>query len=171
MGQATTAAGLSPERVEQIKAAQKRHAAIDPACVNLTPEEFINWHPVGGLSWEERARRLKEKLWEDGLVLLNSTGSLGHLPGTIEVPLETARWFAGFLKGTKSSDSHTADKKAYRAERDSSGNITFTEDRGGFVSDLVFASWEIQNIADGLLQEEKERAEAMRQEVPALADG
>jgi hypothetical protein len=46
--------------VERIKAAQKRHAAIDPACVNLTPEEFINWHPVGGMSWEERARRMKE---------------------------------------------------------------------------------------------------------------
>ena len=51
--------GLSPEEVEQIKAAQKRHAAIDPACVNLTPEEFINWHPVGGMSWEERAQRMK----------------------------------------------------------------------------------------------------------------
>jgi hypothetical protein len=51
--------GLSPEEVERIKAAQKRHAAIDPACVNLTPEEFINWHPVGGMSWEERARRMK----------------------------------------------------------------------------------------------------------------
>jgi hypothetical protein len=53
--------GLSPEEVEQIKAAQKRHAAIDPACVNLTPEEFINWHPVGGMSWEERAQRMKEE--------------------------------------------------------------------------------------------------------------
>jgi len=53
--------GLSPEEVERIKAAQKRHAAIDPACVNLTPEEFINWHPVGGMSWEERAQRMKEE--------------------------------------------------------------------------------------------------------------
>ena len=52
--------GLSPEEIEQIKAAQKRHAAIDPSCVNLTPEEFINWHPVGGMSWEERAQRMKE---------------------------------------------------------------------------------------------------------------
>jgi len=24
-----------------------------------TPEEFINWHPVGGISWEERARHMK----------------------------------------------------------------------------------------------------------------
>jgi len=51
--------GLSPERVERIKAAQKRHAAIDPGCEKLTPEEFIGWHPVGGISWEERARRMK----------------------------------------------------------------------------------------------------------------
>jgi len=28
--------------------------------MKLTPEEFINWHPVGGISWEERARRMKE---------------------------------------------------------------------------------------------------------------
>ena len=59
MARAKKDTGLSPEQVEQIKAAQKRHAAIDPACVNLTPEEFINWHPVGGISWEERARRMK----------------------------------------------------------------------------------------------------------------
>jgi hypothetical protein len=51
--------GLSPKSIEKIKAAQKRHATIDPACVNLTPEEFINWHPVGGISWEERARRME----------------------------------------------------------------------------------------------------------------
>jgi hypothetical protein len=25
----------------------------------LTPEEFIDWHPVGGISWEERARRMQ----------------------------------------------------------------------------------------------------------------
>jgi len=50
--------GLSLEKVEQIKTAQKRYAAIDPGCVKLTPEEFINWHPVGGISWEERAQRM-----------------------------------------------------------------------------------------------------------------
>jgi len=59
MAKARKDTGLSPEEVERIKAAQKRHAAIDPACVNLTPEEFINWHPVGGMSWDERARRMK----------------------------------------------------------------------------------------------------------------
>ena len=51
---------LSPEKIERIKAAQKRHAAFDPGCEELTLEEFINWHPVGGISWEERARRMKE---------------------------------------------------------------------------------------------------------------
>jgi hypothetical protein len=59
MAQARKDIGLSPEEVERIKAAQQRHAAIDPACVNLTPEEFINWHPVGGMSWEERAKRMR----------------------------------------------------------------------------------------------------------------
>jgi len=52
--------GLSPEEVEQIKAAQKRHSIIDPGCEKLTPEEFINWHPINGMSWEERARHMKE---------------------------------------------------------------------------------------------------------------
>ena len=59
MVQAKKDFGLSPEEIEKIKAAQKRHAAIDPACLNLTPEEFIQWHPIGGISWEERARRME----------------------------------------------------------------------------------------------------------------
>ena len=50
---------LSPEQMERIKAAQKRHTVIDPGCANLTPEQIINWHPVGGISWEERARRME----------------------------------------------------------------------------------------------------------------
>jgi len=57
--QAKKTASLSPEQIERIKAAQKRHAAIDPGCEKLTPEEFINWHPLGGMSWEERARHMK----------------------------------------------------------------------------------------------------------------
>jgi len=59
MDKAKKGSGLSPEEVERIKAAQKRHSAFDPGCEKLTPEEFINWHPVGGISWEERARRMK----------------------------------------------------------------------------------------------------------------
>ena len=53
-------ANLTPEKIERIKAAQKRHAAFDPGCEKLTPEEFISWHPVGGISEEERIRRMKE---------------------------------------------------------------------------------------------------------------
>jgi hypothetical protein len=58
MAQAIKDTGLSPEQAERIKAAQKRAAAFDPGCEIWTPEEFINWHPVGGISWEERARRM-----------------------------------------------------------------------------------------------------------------
>jgi len=59
MVQAKKGTGLSHKELERIKAAQKRHAAVDPGCENLTPEEFINWHPIGGISWEERSRRMK----------------------------------------------------------------------------------------------------------------
>ena len=59
MEKARRDSGLSPEEVEQIKAAQKRHAAFDPGCENLSPEQIINWHPIGGMSWEERDRRMK----------------------------------------------------------------------------------------------------------------
>ena len=59
MVKAVKETGLSPEQAERIRAAQKRHAAVDPGCEKLTPEEFINWHPIGGISWEERARRMK----------------------------------------------------------------------------------------------------------------
>ena len=59
MAKTRKGSGLSPKEVERIKAAQKRHSAIDPGCEKLTPEEFIDWHPVGGISWEERAHRMK----------------------------------------------------------------------------------------------------------------
>ena len=51
--------GLSLDQVERIKVAQKRHATVDPGCEKLTPEEFIKWHPTGGISWEERAQAMK----------------------------------------------------------------------------------------------------------------
>ena len=142
---------LTLEQTERIKAAQKRHAAIDPACINLTPEEFINWHPVGGITWEERAQGINARLRKNGLILLNSTGSLGHLPGTIEITLETAHWFTNFLDSVKNYSEYSANEKMYRAERNFDGNVIFTEIRkGGFASDLVFASWEIPNISDRL---------------------
>jgi hypothetical protein len=59
MAKAAKEAGLSPERIERIKAVQKRHTTSDPGCENLTPGEHTNWHPAGGMSWEERSRRMK----------------------------------------------------------------------------------------------------------------
>ncbi|MDR1210681.1 MAG: hypothetical protein LBK40_00465 [Spirochaetaceae bacterium] len=49
----------SSEQKERIKAARKRHAAVDPGCEKLTPEELIQWHPARGISWEERARAMR----------------------------------------------------------------------------------------------------------------
>jgi len=66
---------LSPEQIERIKAAQKRHAAFDPGCEKLSLEEFINWHPVGGISEEERARRMKER---DQAMQNQETSVLAH---------------------------------------------------------------------------------------------
>jgi hypothetical protein len=149
MGQATKGTGFSPERVD----------------IDLMPEGPTNWQPVDGITWEERTWRINAKLRKDGLVLLSSSGSLDRWPGTIELSLETAHWFANFLNGSKRCDKHKDNEKEYKATRDSSGNVTFTENRGSFDSDLVFASWEIQNISNGLLQEEKERAEAMNQNI------
>ena len=57
MAQKTQEVGLSPERIKDVK---EKHAAIDPGCVNLSPDEIVKWHPIGGISWEERARRMKE---------------------------------------------------------------------------------------------------------------
>ena len=52
--------GLCPERVKRIKAAQKRHTTIDPGCENLSPEDFIRWHPINGMTWKERAQAMRE---------------------------------------------------------------------------------------------------------------
>jgi len=52
--------GLSPEQREKIKTAQKKQSYIDPGCEKLTPEEYIRWHPIGGISWEERTRLMEE---------------------------------------------------------------------------------------------------------------
>jgi hypothetical protein len=140
MKQATKDFGMSLEAEERIR------VAIDPVCEKGMFEKGIKWHPVGGITWEERARRMQAKLREDGDILLTSTGSLGHFPGTIELSWGTARWFADFLKGTGSKDEYPAETK-YEAERESNGNVTLTETRqGGFVSDLVFASEEIPGL-------------------------
>jgi hypothetical protein len=57
----TTGIELNPKQLEKIKVAQRCHAAHDPGCVNLTPEECIQWHPVNGMTWEERARLMRER--------------------------------------------------------------------------------------------------------------
>jgi len=59
MAEAIRDIGLSPEKLERIKASQKRHSIVDPGSEKLTPEEYINWHPVGGMSWEERTRLME----------------------------------------------------------------------------------------------------------------
>ena len=50
--------GLSPDQLRRIQMAQKRKSVVDPGCEKLSPEEYIKWHPVGGISWEERSRRM-----------------------------------------------------------------------------------------------------------------
>ena len=122
---------LAPEEVTVIKTAQKKHAAVDPACVNLTPEEFINWHPVGGISWEERAKQMSEKLQKSGKVLINSTGSLNLLPGTMELSRNdsTFHWFVAFLEKSVTLEERKTDGKTYIASRDESGNVFLREVR------------------------------------------
>ncbi|MHC6204739.1 hypothetical protein ACYULU_16295, partial [Breznakiellaceae bacterium SP9] len=44
----------------RIRDAQKRHTARDPGCQKLSPEEFIQWHPIGGMTWEERAEAMRK---------------------------------------------------------------------------------------------------------------
>ena len=173
--------GLSPEQVKQIKAAQKRHATIDPACVNLTPEEFINWHPVGGISWEDRTRLISEKLRKSGKVLITSTGSLNRLPGTMELSRIdfTFHWFAAFLAKSVTlkveyADEHRTDGRTYKAFRDNSGNVFLEDIRdGGFVSDIAFSAAEIPKILAELRHMEEQTMEAADitdpEKTPALA--
>ena len=59
MAEAMKGIGLSPEKLEKIKVSQGRHSVVDPGCDKLTPEEYINWHPIGGMSWEERTRLME----------------------------------------------------------------------------------------------------------------
>jgi hypothetical protein len=138
-------ADLSPEQIERIAAAKKRRAAIHPSYEDMTLEEFINWHPVGGMSWEERAQRMSERLRENKIILLD---------GAIELSCETARWFAGFLDGSISSNVHKTDRKTYKAEKDTSGNVTFIEiieiGEGVFTCDLAFSPEEIPGVLTGL---------------------
>lgn len=159
MGKAIKDIGIFPETVEQMKLIKEKQAAIDPSCEKLIPEEFINWQPVGGITWEERAQLMNAKLRENGDILLTSTGSLGYLPGTIELSRigGTFNWFIDFLKKSISLRDEYTEKcktagRTYNAFRDSSGNVFLEDIRdggfgdGGFVSSIAFAAAEIPNM-------------------------
>jgi hypothetical protein len=75
--------GLSPEKIEKIKEAQKRHSFIDPSCLKLSPEEFVNWHPVGGMSWEERARLMEESGLTDEEADIIETHGTGFISASV----------------------------------------------------------------------------------------
>ena len=146
---------LDPERLAamkaEIEAAAKRPYTYDPDCPLMTEKQLSEFRPVSFATMEERTEQMKAKLWERGLLLHNSSGHSGRLPGTIEVSLDTARWFADFLNGETSGDTHKADGKMYEAKKDSFGDVTFTEIReGGFASDLVFSSREIPYVLSEL---------------------
>ena len=74
--------GLSTEKIEKIKEAQKRHSVIDSGCLKLSPEEFVNWHPVGGMSWEERARLMEESGLTDEEEYIAETHDTGFIPAS-----------------------------------------------------------------------------------------
>ena len=67
-------AGLSPELLAQIKTVQKRHTTVDPGCPDLSLKQVINWHPIGGLSWTERSKLMKEAgIVDPGKLHLNTS--------------------------------------------------------------------------------------------------
>jgi len=138
MVQVTRDFGLSPEATEQ-----ESYTTIDHGSKKFTLEESVSWQPVGGITWEERERRMNAKLREEGNILLSSSGSIGR-PGTIELSLDTFHWFTSFLTGTDHIAKYPVDKKLYEAKRDSYSNVILTEIRdGGFVSDIAFSAAEI----------------------------
>ena len=55
---------LTPEylsaRKTRIEAAAKRPYIYDPDCPLLTEKQLSEFRPVGGMSWEERSRLMKE---------------------------------------------------------------------------------------------------------------
>jgi hypothetical protein len=51
---------LTPDQLEEIEAASKRPYVYDPDCPLLTEEQLAEFHPVNGMTWEERARLMRE---------------------------------------------------------------------------------------------------------------
>jgi hypothetical protein len=56
---------LTPEEHAAIRAelaaARKLPFVYDPECPPLTDEELAEFHPVNGMTWEERARLMRER--------------------------------------------------------------------------------------------------------------
>jgi hypothetical protein len=51
---------LTPDQLEEIEAASKRPYVYDPDCPLLSEEQLAEFHPVNGMTWEERARLMRE---------------------------------------------------------------------------------------------------------------
>jgi hypothetical protein len=56
---------LTPEEhaalAAQLEEATKRPYVYDPDCPLMTEEQLSQFHPVNGISWEERGRLMQEK--------------------------------------------------------------------------------------------------------------
>jgi hypothetical protein len=52
---------LTLEQLAEIEAASKRPYRYDSDCPPLTEEQLAQFHPVNGMTWEERARLMRER--------------------------------------------------------------------------------------------------------------
>jgi hypothetical protein len=52
---------LTPELKAEIRATAKRPYVYDPDCPLLTEKQLAEFHPVNGMTWEERARLMRER--------------------------------------------------------------------------------------------------------------
>jgi hypothetical protein len=59
---------LTPEEQEaarlRIEAAAKRPYVYDPDCPLMTKEQLAQFHPINGMTWEERNRLMRESSTE-----------------------------------------------------------------------------------------------------------
>jgi hypothetical protein len=56
----TAGIGLTPEQIIEVRTAAHRPYTYDPDCPLLTDEQLAEFHPVNGMTWEERARAMRE---------------------------------------------------------------------------------------------------------------
>jgi hypothetical protein len=54
----TAGSGLTDEQKAEIQAAAQLPITYDEDCPRLTDEQLAQFHPVGGITWEERRRRM-----------------------------------------------------------------------------------------------------------------